>query len=310
MKVGVKVGPQDGIRVLSKTKARYCEVWFRLDWQKKYTSLFEYLNKNKIAFGLHFWAMVDGKYFPNLMYLRTDIAEKTFRLIKQTIDIASQWRAVYVNFHPESYHLNLLDLNRGKIKTLNPDEPINREKSFKQLIFYLKKIKKYADKKGIIPFIETVPKYAVSDFKNIKKGRLKPQQSEGLETKKFFQLAKLGYQICFDIGHTVAQCISDDKNELFDYLFEAAKRMLPAIGLIHLTTNSPPFNGVDSHNGVLEEDFKQGVVPNKLQLIKLLSLFKNKDIWLIPEPKKEKMVENHFALQKIVREVAKSRLTR
>jgi len=133
MKTGIKVGPSDWKEVLEKSKAKYCEVWFRLDWEEKYTSLFDYLNKNKINFGLHFWAMVDNKYFPNLLGLHQDIAEKTFNMIKQTIDIAKKWQAVYVNFHPESYRLNLLDLNNEKIKTLNPDESINKKKGKKEI---------------------------------------------------------------------------------------------------------------------------------------------------------------------------------
>lgn len=306
MEVGIKVGFQDGIEILTKTKAKYCEVWFRLDWQEKYTPLFKYLNKNKIAFGLHFWAMIDKKYFPNLLYLKNNIASKTFKIIKETIDLASRWQATYVNFHPESYRLTLLDLDKSKMKTLNPNEPINRKKSFAQLLFYLKKIKKYSQKKKIIPFIETVPKFSPADFKGMKAGRLNPQKSEGLETEKFFQLTKLGYPICFDIGHTLAQYLTNNRDKLFNYLFKAAKKMLPNIGLIHVTTNAPPFNGTDSHNGVLEEDFKQKVLPNKIQLIKLLSLFKDKNVWLIPEPEKGKMIENYFALKKIVKEIKRN----
>lgn len=303
MKVGVKVGLHGWREILLKTQVRYCEVWYRVDWQEKYTPLFKFFKKNKIAFGLHFWAQVQGKYYPNLLYLKGDIAEETFKLIKKTLEVASNWQATYINFHPESYRLNHLDLGNSKIKTLNPEEPIDKEKSFKQLLFYLKKIKRYGEEKGVIPFIETVPKYGVSDFKNIKVGRLNPQKAEGLETEKFFKLARLGFPICFDIGHTIGQCITDDRDKLFAYLLKAAKKMRPAVGLVHVTTTIPPFNGTDSHNGVLAKDFKRGVLPSKIQLIKLLSLINKRDIWLIPEPPKGTMVENYFALQDIVKEV-------
>jgi len=305
MKAGIKVGFSDGIQILEKTKAKYCEVWFRLDWDKKYTPLFQYCRENKVNFGLHFWATVDGKYFPNLLNLNDKITSKTYSLIKKTIDIASRWGAKYVNFHPESYRLNLLDLDKGKIKTLNLDEPIDREKSFSQLLFYLGKIKKYADIKGVIPFLETVPKYAVADFKNLKKGRLKPQKCEGLETERFFELGKMGFPLCLDIGHTLGQLLTEDKDELFNYLFSASQKMVDYIGLIHVTTNVSPFNGADSHHGILEQDFREGVVPNKEQLMKLFSLFKDRDVWLIPEPQDKKMIENYFALKKIVRKVEK-----
>jgi len=305
MNVGIKVGPENWEKILFQTKAKYAEIWFRLDWSEKYTPLFQYLDRKKINFGLHFWAMIDDKYFPNLLGLHQDIASKTFNLIKQTIDIAAKWRAKYVNFHPEAYRLNLLDLNKQTIRTLNADEPINREKSFDQLVFYLGEIKKYAFRKRVVSLVETVPKYMPSNFGKINNGRLKPQLSEGLETEKFFQLTDLGYPICFDIGHTLSQYITNDRKKLFDYLLKSAQKMLPGISLIHVTTNAPPFNGVDSHNGILKEDFKQGAMPNKKQLIQLLSLFKDKNIWLIPEPR-EKMIENYFALKKIVRRIEKA----
>ena len=77
MKTGIKVGLQNWKGMFSKTKAKYCEVWFRLDWQEKYASLFKYLNKNKIAFGLHFWAMIEGKHLPNLLDKDKKIAKRT-----------------------------------------------------------------------------------------------------------------------------------------------------------------------------------------------------------------------------------------
>jgi len=305
MKAGIKVGPQDWQSILAKVKPCCLEVWFRLDWQEQYLPLFKYLQKNKIKFGLHFWAMVDNKYFPNFLYLKKNLAQKTYQLIKETIDIASKHKAEYVVFHPEAYRLSLLDLDKKTFKVLKPDSLINREKSLNQLLFYLKKIKKYTQKKKVLTLIETVPKYAPSNFANLEKGRLKPQKSEGLETEKFFKLAKLGFPICLDLEHTMSQFITKDRDKLFAYLMKAAKKLKPAVRLIHVTTKIPPFNGTDAHCGILGKDFKRkGIIPTKKELIQVLSLFKDKDIWLIPEPY-EKMLENHLALRKIVEEVEK-----
>ncbi len=303
MKTAIKIGPQGGIEILQKSQAQYVEVWFRLDWQKQYTPLFEYMKKKQIAFGLHFWAMIKGKYFPNLLGLHQDIAKQTYQLIKETIDIAQKWQAQYVTFHPESYRLNLLDLDHCKIKTVNPEEKIDRKKSFSQLLVYLKKIREYAGQRKIIPFCETVPKYALGDYKDLEKGRLDVQPCEGLETEKFFKLAQLGFPICLDLGHTMGQLITEDKDKLFAYLYETAKKMLAAIGLLHITTNTPPFNGTDSHQGVLPKDFVQGTAPNKKQLLKLLALFKNKDVWLVPEPPKGEMIANYLVLKQMVEEI-------
>lgn len=303
MKAGIKVGPHDWSDILSQVKPCCLEVWFRLDWYPKYLSLFEYLHQNKIAFGLHFWAMVDHKYFPNLLYLQKDLAEKSYQLIKKTIDIASKHKAEYVVFHPESYRLSLLDLDKKTFQTLNTKESINREKSFEQLVLYLKKIKKYGQKKKVTPLIETVPKYAPSNFANLIEGRLKPQKSEGLETKSFFKLAEMGFPICLDIEHTMSQMITNDRSKLLSYLFKSAKKLKPAVKLMHITTKIPPYNGTDAHCGVLVKDFKrEGIIPNREELKKVLSLFKDQDIWLIPEPY-EKMAENHLALKQLVEEI-------
>ncbi|PIS09566.1 hypothetical protein COT75_00805 [Candidatus Beckwithbacteria bacterium CG10_big_fil_rev_8_21_14_0_10_34_10] len=300
MNPGIKIGPEDGIEKLKKSQAKYCEIWFRLDWEDKYIKLFQYLQKNKINFGLHFWATIDNKYFPDFLCLEPGLAQKTLKLLKKTIDIASKYNAYYVNFHPESYRLAKLDLDNSKIKVVNPKLKINKEKTFNQFLRYLEKINKYAKKKGIIPFLETVPKFMPSDFKNFKKGRLKPQLSEGLETEKFIQLTKKNYPICLDLGHTQAQVVSDNRKKIFNHLYQSAKQMKDQIGLIHVTTNIPPFNGTDSHNGILEKDFEKGALPNKKQLKKILSIFKNKDIWLIPEPPHKEMIENFKELKKIV----------
>lgn len=303
MKAGIKVGPEDGTQVLKETGARWCEIWFRVEQKNQYLPLFQHCRKNKINFGLHFWAMIDNKYLPNMLCLEGGVAEKTLVLIKESIDIASRWGGSYVNFHPESYCLALLDLDKGKIKALGLNKRIDKKKSFKQLLFYLEKLEKYGDKKGVIPFTETVPKFSPSDFYDLEKGRLDPQDSGAMETEKYFELAEMGYPLCLDIGHTLSHCISDDRERMFAYLLSSVKKMFKAIGLVHVTTNAPPFNGVDSHHGIREKDFKKGVVPSKEQLIKILSLFKGKSVWLIPEPPKEEMVENYYALKEMVERI-------
>lgn len=296
---GVKFGHQNFRPVLEATKARYAEVWFRLDWREKYQELFNYLNAHKINFGLHFWDMVGGKYFPSLLVEDQVVVKETYLKICETLKIASRIGASYVNFHPESYRLNLLDLDKLTIKTLNPNQTIDKEKSFHQLVFYLEKIRLLGQKLGVIPYLETVPRYAPTNFSEENEDRIHLQKSEGLETEKFIKLAEAGFPICLDIGHTLSQKESQDNQVLFNYLFASAKKMLPAIGLMHITTNTPPHNGTDSHNGILAADFAAGAVPNKKQLIKLLSLFKNKDVWLIPEPRIKNMAANYFRLLRL-----------
>jgi len=310
MKVGVKIGPQGWQEILERSQAKYCEVWFRLDWKERYIPLFKYLRENKISFGLHFWAAVEGKYFPCLLTLERKMAQKTFKLLEQALDIAGEWGASYLNFHPEAYHLTLLDLDKQTIRTVNPSQPIDKEKSFNQLLSYLEKIQAYAKEKNVTPLLETVPKYMPSDVKNQKQGRLKVQKSEGLETEKFFKLADCGHSICLDLGHTMAQLISDDRQVLVNHLTEAARRLADNVGLIHVSTLSAPFIGTDSHDGILDKDFKSGVIPSKKEFIKILSIFKNKDVWLIPEPQAKEMLGNYKVLKKIVAQIERKKIDR
>lgn len=305
MHVGIKIGALDGIEILQKTKAKYCEVYFRLDWQEKYTPLFKYLKNNKINFGLHYWDMINGKYMPNLLYLNNNFAQKTYKSIITTFNIASLWGAFYLNFHPESYRQNILDLDKKIIKTIYEKKSINYQASFDQLKIYLNKINQYGKAKNVLALLETVPKYIVSDFGDIEKGRRDPQKSEGLETEKYFELAKRGQLITLDLGHTMSQYTTENRDKLLQYLYQTADILKDNIKLIHVTTNRPPFtDGVDSHNGILAIDMQQNVAPDQEQLIRLLSIFKDKeDVWLIPEPPQTEMIENYLTLKQLVKDI-------
>lgn len=48
------------------------------------------------------------------------------------------------------------------------------------------------------------------------------------------------------------------------------------------------------------EDFSRNVFPSRQQYAKILRVFKEyPDIWYIPEPQIDKMLENHFELKKL-----------
>ena len=50
MNIGIKIGPHGWKKILFQSQAKYAEIWFRLDWKDKYTSLFKYLNKEVYCF--------------------------------------------------------------------------------------------------------------------------------------------------------------------------------------------------------------------------------------------------------------------
>lgn len=303
IKIGIKVGSRDGIEVLQRSNAQYCEVWFRLEWFKTnvretYVTLFEFMKKKGIKFGLHFWAVVFGKYFPNLVYCKDGIAEETEALIRQTIDIAAEYGAFYVNYHPESYRLLELDLDKQEERVV-PNAEVNEEEGFKSLLRHSANLKQYGIDRNVEIYIETVPKYVGEHYRDAR-GRLKPQLSKGIETDKLIEMGKRGFSLCFDISHAIGQYPNEAREVIFPKILEEAKQMVSYTRLVHVNTTLEPLNGTDSHNGILEDDFKLNVFPNKEQLITLINVFKaNPEVLLIPEPQQGKMVENYRELQKL-----------
>jgi endonuclease IV len=302
MKVGIKFGPSEGIDRLQKSGAKYAEVYFRLDWKEKYTELFEYMRQNEVQFGLHFWALVKGKYNANLAYNRDGIADESERLIKETIDIAAENGAYYVNYHPDSLRLKELDLDKQEFR-LVPGAEVTESKGFETLLHHSENLKEYGEKKGIKTYVETVPIYDPSHFREDDKqsGRLNPVKVLGFPTRQLIELGKRGFDICFDIAHAACQYPDETKEIIFEKTLKDAKEIAPYTKLVHINTFLPPFNGTDSHNGILEDDFSQDVFPDREQYDKILGVFKQyPDIWYIPEPQIDKMVENYFELKKLL----------
>ena len=127
----------------------------------------------------------------------------------------------------------------------------------------------------------------------------------GVGTEVLERLGQAGQTLCFDISHTAGQYPGLKREALFEKVLNDARHLAPFTKLIHVNTVKEPFNGTDSHDGILPEDFKNNVFPNRDQLKELLTVFKNQpDIWLIPEPESEKMIENYFELKKLVQEIA------
>lgn len=304
MKVGIKFGAFDWQERLEKSGAKFAEVYFRLDWKDKYQDLFRYLQENKIQFGLHFWALIKGKYMPNLTYCREGVDEETEKLIKQTIDIASNVGAHYVNFHPESRRNLEMDLDKKEIRQANSEE-ISEEEAFTSLEKHMRELKKYADERGVKVFLETVPVFCPSHFREGDKqsGRLSPVKSLGIPARYLIDLGKKGYDICCDVAHTAAQYPDESRDVVFEKMFSDILQLAPYTKLVHVNTTLEPLNGTDSHNGILEDDFRQNVFPSREQYLKIFGVFKKyPDIWYIPEPQMEKMVDNYFEIKRLLNE--------
>jgi hypothetical protein len=300
MKIGVKIGPKNWREALGQVEPECVELWFRLERKDEYGEMTDELRKRNIPFGIHFWASIDGKYEPNLAYEAESIADRSEGLIKETVDIASRINATYVNIHPGSFTLKLLDFEKMEL-TVVPGKEVGVEQGRISLLRRIMKLHEYAKSKNVLLLTETLPKNETSHWRDMT-GRNNPQMSKNIPPEVLVDLGKQGTWVTNDFSHTASSIISDDRNVIWNYLWDMTNKLAPFTRLIHLNTVLPPFNGTDSHNGVLSEDFAANVFPTKDQVMQLLSLFINRDdVWLIPEPEIEKMVYNYQAIQEIVK---------
>ncbi|MBI4130786.1 hypothetical protein HY468_05695 [Candidatus Roizmanbacteria bacterium] len=299
MKIGVKCGPEKWETLLENTKPDCLEIWYRLDWKERYNELIDYLQKKQIPFGLHFWAVLKDGYEPNLAYGGA-IAEESAELMFQTIDIAQAIGATYVNVHPGSLFLTRLDLDNMRMHVLT-DQNVDERQAYESLSLHAKQLHHYADERSILFLIETVPKNVPFHWKD-STGRENAQKSQQISPEIMIKLAKEAIYITNDISHTLASWDDVPAAELFSRLYAVTEQLALQTKLIHLNTTCPPFNGTDSHNGVLEEDFEQSVLPTREQLVKLLRLFKDRDdVWIIPEPEIDKMEKNYWEIRKLIK---------
>lgn len=303
MKIGVKIGPANWKHVLGEITPSCVEVWFRLGAESESAPIFEELNKKQIPFGIHFWGVLKEGYEPNLAFGPDCIAEKSAVLVRETIDIAAACHASYVNVHPGSLTLRTIDLDNKSMQVLH-DRMVTEKQAMDSLIAQTAALDTYAKSRQILFLIETLPACELEHWRD-DTGRVHVQEAGNITALMIYEIArKTGVAVTNDFGHTIASWVSDDRDYLFNQLKSVTAKLAPYTRLIHLNTVRPPFNGTDSHDGVLPEDFSAGVLPTREQVRELLSLFKNRDdVWIIPEPSIDTMVANYHEIHQIVKEL-------
>lgn len=301
MKAGIKIGPdKTWQRTLEKSQASYVEVYFVLPRYKEFKEMFSYLKNHKINFGLHFWAKLTGDFMPNLAF-GGKIAGESVKLIKQTLEIARKIGAHYVNVHPGGYKLKKVDFKAQKfiVTQKRIEETSGKQELFKNA----KLLHHFGQKMGVLFLIETICKLDLADWLGKMSSRLNPQNPLNVDAQTLYELAKKEkIFITNDFGHTLTETISDDRDLVFENLYQQTRKLAPFTKLIHANTSPAPFNGTDAHAGLLDVDFAQNVLPNKKEIIKLFKLFKNRDdVWVVPEPLKDH-VANYKSLLSLLSE--------
>lgn len=285
MIVGTKIGLRDYQQRLPTTQAKFAEIYFRSDQADSYSDLFTQLSARNIEAGLHFWGTLDNDILYNLAYPQEDIRQCTLALIKETIDLARQYNLKYVNVHPGNRMIVKLDLDKHLYKEIV--KPVSISESTAVLLENTRTLHHYAAKRNVLYLTETVPLKDNPIWYN-ETTRHHPIDIGYVTIKEIILLASKGYYIANDFGHTACNCDSSDPGIIYEFLYKTSLQLAPQTKLIHANTTRPPFTGVDTHNGILDSDFAQSVLPDKQQLLELLKLYKNQVVFVINEP-----LENH-----------------
>ncbi|MBI3250333.1 MAG: TIM barrel protein [Candidatus Andersenbacteria bacterium] len=277
-----------------------CEIWFNVTEQKPYNEIFTWLQDRDVRIGLHHWGLVEGRYKTNLMTADEAIRTETIRQIKQTIDIAADIQAVYVNIHPGAQAIERLNFEA------NTQGPENKASTSAELAETLllegaRELQFYAKEKSILLTIETLPGKENTEYMA---GRSRIYDPGNASLPMMEKLTVQGNFIANDLTHTTGQISkeTDNTQEIWKRLFSFTQKIAPATRLIHINTVEPPYNGTDSHGGITDNDFTTERFPSKEQLQQILSLFSHRDdVYIVPEPR-ENTQDNFLALKVLASE--------
>jgi hypothetical protein len=296
MKLGIKVGLQkESLTDLKHPDIACCEVWFNIAKKNDYDVLFAALKARRIDVGLHFWGVLPDNTWTNIAYPDRALIKSTLALMQETIDIAARHGFQYVNIHPGMRCNVQLDLTAWQYKPISA--PVDKNIAQDTCIENAIRLNDYAKKQGVVFTVETVPQRVANGMvTNTRQARLAPMNIYELPASTITKLAANKLWIANDFGHTAANIISNNKEDVWTFVYDFTKRIASQTRLIHLGFVIAPYNGVDFHSDLqISEDTDS--VPNRNQIKKLLQLFKTRDdIWVLAEPEANH-VENFIYAQ-------------
>ncbi len=298
MQVGFKTGPntwEEGQTIAREDGIKLCEVWFRIDKVREYDSMLRFLADEKVSVGLHHWGLIDGKYKTNIASGDEHIRRQTIQQIKDTIEVGANIECAYVNAHSGAQSNEMISFEPFEQQLL-PTGTLSLAEAEKIFLESAEELQDFARHQGVTLTIETLPgAESATSREDIYVPGNTPYST-------LLQLGSIGALIANDFTHTASQMMlqTKDISIIGELLLEFTKTAAPLTGLLHVNTIIPPFNGSDSHTGILPEDFSAGAFPQEEQLKELLGVFKDReDVFVIPEPHSD-MRKNTQALRALV----------
>lgn len=304
MILGFKTGPksiEEGKRIVKEDGARMCEVWFNILEADSYLSLFEWMSAHHVLIGLHHWGMAQGKYKTNLAAKDDAIRFESINQIKQTIDIAADIDAVYVNAHPGARMAEMLNLETWAEQPL-PETELEDVVAKDRFLSAANDLLAYAEDKNILLTIETLPGAEIASGGD----RTNIYIPGNASLNWLEEMCQQGGTLANDITHTLGMIALTEQHPdaIWEQFMEFTRRVASSTRLLHVNTVHPPLNGTDSHNGITDIDFAGDVFPDKERMKEWLRVFYNCDnVYAVLEPKSNTMQENYRALVRLAEEL-------
>lgn len=299
MKLGIKVGTKSNWKTdLESTRPDFCEIWFDSRYPETYDDLFDFLKREKISSGIHFWGATPENILANFGYPDQKILDISLQLAITTIHKAAQQNCVYVNFHPSNRtltHVNFVTETFTPITEIAPYPQV-----ISNMTESIRILSNEAQIHGIPLLLESVP---ARDMGGGKANRDITANVGSLSIQEMLPLLEVpNTYFANDFGHTVSGFINPSRKKAVEYLFNIARRLKDKTRLLHIGYIIPPYNGVDYHGTLVNDEFLTDVaIPNRTEVIELLTLYQRDDVFALVEPEKDH-VSNFQVLQKLITE--------
>jgi len=287
LRLGIKIGPDKGhlrdewrIKLDSGLNIRCTEVYFDLDCLGEYAPMFAWLRAHGIRGRLHSSTFLPGGIVPNLATADPSIRAASARLFRRTVDVAACAGMEAVIFHPGSYQAQQIVQGQNRLIGDKTPQLLGNQILSEGAL----RLAAHGRECGVKVLLENLP--ACDFVSHEPKDRSRVICPGFVPHDVLVALGESGIELCVDVGHLLAEMVAHhaDLADSWAYTVQATHRLAPYTCHLHLSTNTWPFNGVDSHDGFLPGDYARGAAPTLAQIAHWLRLFAGRDIWAVPEP--------------------------
>jgi sugar phosphate isomerase/epimerase len=282
MHLGIKVGPDNWReKLLTGLSVRHIEIYTDFTLDDDYTPLFAWMRERSVQGRLHASTPLPGDVFATLATADRQIRQASADLVRHTVDVAVENRMRAIVVHPGSYRIPRI--RNGRVEIVGPET--SPEEGNRWLTQEILQLAAYGRYRGVELLVENMPGREFAGYDPI--DRAGSVDVRFVPYGQLRALGEAGVALCIDLAHLYTELMVNGagrKNDLYGRVMSATTELAPYTKHVHLSTTVPPWNGTDSHTGFLEQDYSQGAIPSREQLLPWLKLFAGRDMWVIPEP--------------------------